>query len=368
MFCVNNAIYANDIKSAQLMQQICVLTTDKTLIFYEYNGSSGQYKFEEDKNIPEKALALPKGTDPIQIQWDNDLIYISSKKGYLIFNKNDCNTILQQVALVNQLEPKFCLCKTKTVILNHGNCGFFLDAKSGQKKHILFKFDKYNQSQTTDKGQIVQILMHEIYVIVVFETCIAIFNSQSGDFLEEKGVLDRFKYKAACLNHTTGDVLLVAHNNSKANNTVQTKICQLSEIPAQDQIDYLLSSCRIQEARDIFNLKENKGDGDFTAKTNQFDLDIGWIRLTKMMDFPGMLNDFKRTDLDPREMVLLYKNLLVYNHDTTLKRHFTKTEFTFDITTIIDRWKMENDKMATSTDQKVTESKGYVIQILEHKN
>lgn len=60
-------------------------------------------------------------------------------------------------------------------------------------------------------------------------------------------------------------------------------------------------------------MKENKGDGDFTAKTNQFDLDIGWIRLTKMMDFPGMLNDFKRTDLDPREMVLLYKNLLIYN-------------------------------------------------------
>lgn len=43
---------------------------------------------------------------------------------------------------------------------------------------------------------------------------------------------------------------------------------QIKEIPAQDQIDFLLSSCRIQEARDIFNLKENKGDGDFTAKTN----------------------------------------------------------------------------------------------------
>lgn len=101
MFCVNNAIYANDIKSAQLMQQICVLTTDKTLIFYEYNGSSGQYKFEEDRAIPEKGLAIPGGTVPIQILWDNDLIYISSKKGYLIFNKIDCNTILQSVALVN---------------------------------------------------------------------------------------------------------------------------------------------------------------------------------------------------------------------------------------------------------------------------
>lgn len=32
-------------------------------------------------------------------------------------------------------------------------------------------------------------------------------------------------------------------------------------------------------------MKENKGDGDFAAKTNQFDLDVGWIRLTKMLDF-----------------------------------------------------------------------------------
>jgi hypothetical protein len=85
---------------------------------------------------------------------------------------------------------------------------------------------------TGDKGIIIQVLMHEIYVIVVFETAIAIFNSQSGDFLEERGILDRFKYKAACLNHQTGDIMLVAHNNSKASNITQTRIYQLKEIPA----------------------------------------------------------------------------------------------------------------------------------------
>jgi len=66
-------------------------------------------------------------------------------------------------------------------------------------------------------------------------------------------------------------------------------------------------------------LKENKGDGDFTLKTNQFDLDVGWIRLTKMLDFNGMLNDFKRTDIDPRELVLLYnKQLLLTNSKESL--------------------------------------------------
>lgn len=209
--------------------------------------------------------------------------------------------------------------------------------------------------------------MHEIYVIVVYETTVAIFNSQTGDFLEEQGVLDRFKYRAACLNHQTGDIYLLAHNTSKAANIVQTMICQLKEIPAQDQIDFLLSSCRIDEARDIFNLKENKGDGTFTSKTNQFDLDVGWIKFTKMLDLKGMLNDFKRTDIDPRELIVMYKHLLIYNPES-LKKHFTRSDFTFDITTVIENYKLAADKMNLNTQNKVAESKKYVIAILEHKN
>ena len=45
------------------------------------------------------------------------------------------------------------------------------------KKAITFKFDKFTSQNQSDKGQIVQIIMHEIYVIVIFETSIAIFNS-----------------------------------------------------------------------------------------------------------------------------------------------------------------------------------------------
>jgi len=93
-----------------------------------------------------------------------------------------------------------------------------MDTHTGMKKAIVFKFEKYPSTFHGDKGQIIQILMHEIYVIVVFEVSIAIFNSQTGDFLEEQGSLDRFKYKSACLNHQTGDVMLVASNNSKASN------------------------------------------------------------------------------------------------------------------------------------------------------
>tara|TARA_B110000285_G_C15021129_1_gene561630 strand:+ start:370 stop:540 length:171 start_codon:yes stop_codon:yes gene_type:complete len=56
-----------------------------------------------------------------------------------------------------------------------------------------------------------------------------------------------------------------------------------------------------------------------------------------------MLKDFKSTDLDPRELILLYKSLLVYNEEA-LKKHFTRTQFSFDLETIINQYKNEKDE------------------------
>jgi len=86
-----------------------------------------------------------------------------------------------------------------------------------------------------------------------------------------------------------------------------------------------------------------------------------------MLDFNEMLNDFKNTDLDPRELILLYKNMLVYNIDA-LRKHFTRTEFNFDLETIINQYKMEQDVKDLNIEKKIIESKKVVAQILEHKN
>lgn len=184
--------------------------------------------------------------------------------------------------------------------------------------------------------------MHEIYVIVVFETTIAIFNSQTGGFLEEQGILDKFKYKGASLNTEVGDVVLISHNNSTAKNSINTKMYQLKEIPAQDQIDHLLYSCRIQEAKEVFVLKVNKTDVDFTRKKNQFFLDCGWIRFIRMLDFKESLNDFKNTKLDPRELILLYRTILGNNEN--LSKHFSKTDTRFDLSKVIENFKFDNNR------------------------
>jgi hypothetical protein len=62
-----------------------------------------------------------------------------------------------------------------------------------------------------------------------------------------------------------------------------------------------------------------------------------------MLDFNGMLNEFKRTDVDPRELILMFKNLLLHKPET-LKKHFKETDFKFDLYNIIEEYKLENGK------------------------
>jgi hypothetical protein len=86
--------------SQPLMDQLCIVTTDKTLVFYEFQGSGSQtYKFEEDKSISDKGYPIG-GSLPNQILWDNDIIYLGSKKAYTMMSKRD-GSLLQTVLLVN---------------------------------------------------------------------------------------------------------------------------------------------------------------------------------------------------------------------------------------------------------------------------
>jgi len=59
-----------------------------------------------------------------------------------------------------------------------------------------------------------------MYVIVVYETSVCIYNASNGDFLEERGKLDKFKYKAAAVNIEGTEVYLAANNIKEARNTI----------------------------------------------------------------------------------------------------------------------------------------------------
>ena len=82
----------------------------------------------------------------------------------------------------------------------------------------------------------------------------------------------------------------------------------MMEIPPENQIEFLLSTGRIKEAKDIFLIKVNKG-ADFQNKLRQLNIDCGWVYLNQFLDYENVINNFKQTDIDPREIILLFKEL-----------------------------------------------------------
>ena len=71
-----------------------------------------------------------------------------------------------------------------------------------------------------------------MYVIIVYESSVAIYNAATGDFLEEKGKLDKqMKYKSAIVNFAGSELYLYSLNSSSSKNIVQSEVYQLMEIP-----------------------------------------------------------------------------------------------------------------------------------------
>ena len=102
-------------------------------------------------------------------------------------------------------------------------------------------------------------------------------------------------------------------------------------------------------------LKVNKADNDFSTKSDQFFLDCGWIRFINMLDFKESLNDFKSTNLDPRELIFMFKDLLI--EDQKYKKHFNGTDAKFDLQKNIENISKDNPNMNINTISKIEEAK-----------
>jgi hypothetical protein len=89
-------------------------------VFFEFSQSSAAFKSTDDTGLS------IGGSLPDQIAWEGDTVYIANKKSYIIMNKSS-GKLTQNVMLNKQPMPLFCLHKSKCLILNNGNHGFFMD-------------------------------------------------------------------------------------------------------------------------------------------------------------------------------------------------------------------------------------------------
>ena len=112
-------------------------------------------------------------------------------------------------------------------------------------------------------------------------------------------------------------ITVAAHNLKKSDKETQTEVYLLREKTIELQIDYLMYSCRIKEARQIFNTRGNKSADLFSEKLKKFNMDAAWQTLKLKIDYNEVVNLFQQTDVDPRELILLFKDL--YETSKTLQ-------------------------------------------------
>lgn len=92
------------------------------------------------------------------------------------------------------------------------------------------------------------------------------------------------------------------------------EITMLREFPPEEQVDFLLLNCRIDEARNIFNTRVNKKASDHTNLSHKFNIDAAWCQLRNTIDYSEVKN-LEKSGIDPRELIMLFKDLVESSSD-----------------------------------------------------
>ena len=200
------------------------------------------------------------------------------------------------------------------VVLNGGKKGQFI----GNEQEKLQVSPQFNFD--TGKPLVNVFLIENQYVVAVYETNVQIYNAATGDLLQQdcnldgKNVSAKFKYRNAAIKVQTNDtsisdIYLLSYNLTEKKGTVQSEIYLMREIGWEQQIDQLLYSCRITEAREVFLTRGNKRAENYMQRLKMFNLNAGWIMLMNSVDYEQVVSWFKKADIDPREIILLFKDL-----------------------------------------------------------
>jgi hypothetical protein len=160
-----------------------VCTNKNQLFFFEaYFPPASMTQFREESRLP-MANGYALGVPPTQIIWDGDLIYIASKKNYMIMDYTD-GQLVAKYELVNGDVPMMSVYKDKCLVVTRlGKEAQFLLPRDGGILQDKPYFDLEAGSSTLVSIQLVD----EQYVVAVFDNMVKIFKASTGDLLQTVG-------------------------------------------------------------------------------------------------------------------------------------------------------------------------------------
>ena len=143
--------------------------------FYRLNERS--YLFEEDS----KTQSIFVAEVPLAIEWEDRVICIAHRKNYVILSYPS-GKMLNKLNIEPGPVPGICTMKGMTVVLGSNNLGYYVDDNGTVKKNLQIDFEQ---------STIVRLGVQSIYLIALCEYSVQIYNAATGEFLQERGVLDK---------------------------------------------------------------------------------------------------------------------------------------------------------------------------------
>ena len=164
----------------------------------------------------------------------------------------------------------------------------------------------------------------------------------------------KYRYKLSQINPAESEIILLANNTKEAKGTVQSEIYVMREITYEEQVEGLLGQGRIEEAREVFLTRGPKSDNNYMQKYKMFHLDAGW-QLLNTGQPKEILHWFKNTEVDPRELLLLFKDLT--NSHVLIQEHLKAYPVNYLVDTYRKTHAIQSNNPNFNLDQKHFEAK-----------
>ncbi|KAL6074326.1 transforming growth factor, beta receptor associated protein 1 [Balamuthia mandrillaris] len=255
----------------------------KKLVLYKYNDS--HYQFIKEVPLPEA---------PKQIEWGRGKICVGHKHGYILASVNSGQ--LEHLPLAFDKHPPLLKRCRRKILLVANLTGTFVDPKGSLATETI----TWSHTPSSIGWRFPYILAAEEENLVVH----SIFGTERS--------VQTFPFP-----DVSQRLLTLSDEGSHLLAASPTRIYCLVPVPIQTQVQQLLKELRVEEATTLF-VNVMKDDKDFNRKFSSFHQSAG-LEYLRNRRFKEAFSEFELSDIDPRELIAFFPDLLPQNAHYTPK-------------------------------------------------
>ena len=267
------------------LYRLCV-AVKKRLLLFEYVG---EYTMFKELTVPEA---------PLSLDWYGNSICVGFKRDYIMLN-DDTGRSTELFSLESKSTPLCRHVQGEEFLLRMDTLGMVIRSSGEPSRANL----AWSSSPT-------QFTFSFPYVLALHAKEITVHN------LFDQQLIQTVAFSQGhCL--VSGDGAIPGSTVSPSGGRVLAatpfKVLFLLPLPFDQQVEQLLQSKKVAEALELFERTADKDDPKLRSKRNKLNIDAGFAYLADG-DFGDAFRLLNQSDVDPRELIALFPDLLPTHH------------------------------------------------------